>query len=234
MRNVLIVFMTILLFQSCSNKENKIEINHEILNLILKDRLSLEKKNFIYKSKEDTIQDSIRIGEIELVEKSYTNMTIDTTENFFMIFDHAFPTKKEYPFQVPADALLNTIRNLKSTTWQNDKISLKVPIVRNYSENSLSLLDSVLLKTSYLVVSEPLSVGENKTIVSAKLLNYKYSLDKLYEMEKVKGEWKITHSETMISKEVEENKKNKKEPNKGNYELEKTTYQIFVGYSSKL
>jgi hypothetical protein len=226
--------MTAFLFQSCSNKENKIEMKHDILNVILKDRLTLEKKNFIYKSKEDTTQDSIRIGKIKLVEKSYTNIIIDTTENFFMIFDHAFPTKKEYPFQVPADKLLNTIRNLKSTTWQNDKISLKVPIIRNYSENSLSLLDSVLLKTSYLEVSEPLSVGENKIIVSAKLLNYKYSLDKLYEMKNVKGEWKITRSETMISKEVEEKKENKKKPNKGDYELEKTTYQIFVGYSNEL
>jgi hypothetical protein len=226
--------MTVLLFQSCSKKENKIEMKHEILNIILKNRLTLEKKNFIYKSKEDTIQDSIRIGKIELVEKSYTNMIIDTTDNFLMIFDHVFPTKKEYPFQVPVDTLLNTIRNLKATTWQNDKISLKVPIVRNYSENSFSLLDSVFLKTSYLVVSEPLFVGENKIIVSAKLLNYKYSLDKLYEMEKVKGEWKITHSETMISKEIEEKKRIRKEPNIGNYKHVKTTYLIFVGYSSKL
>lgn len=234
MRNVLIAFVTVLLFHSCSNKENKIEMKHEILNIILKDRLTLEKKNFIYKSKEDTIQDSIRIGKIELVAKSYTNMIIDTTENFFMIFDHAFPTKKGYPFQVPIDTLLNTIRNLKSTTWQNDKLNIKVPIVRNYSENSLSLLDSGLLKNSYLVISEPLYVGVNKIIVSAKLLNYKYSLDKLYEMKKVEGKWKIIHSETMISKEVEAKKKNKKEPNIRDYEFEKTTYQIFVGYSSKL
>lgn len=226
--------MTALLFQSCSKKENKLEMKHEILNAILKDRLTLEKKNFIYKSKEDTIQDSIRIGKIELVEKSYTNMIIDTTENFFMIFDHAFPIKKAYPFQVPVDTLLNTIRNLKATTWQNDKISIKVPIFRNYSENSLSLLDSVLLKTSYLVVSEPLFVGENKIIVSAKLLNNKYSLDKLYEMERVKGVWIITHSETMISKEVVEKGKFRKEQNVGDFEHLKTTHQIFVGYSSKL
>lgn len=234
MRNVLIFFTIVFFFQSCSNKENKTERNHEILNIILKDRLTLETNNFIYKNKEDTIQDSIRIGKIELVEKSYTNIIIDTTENFFMVFDHAFPTKKEYQFEVPAEALLMTIRNLKSTTWQSDKINLKVQIARNFSENNLSLLDSVLLKTSYLVISEPLTVGENKIIVSAKLLNYKYSLDKFYQMEKVKGEWKITYCETMIIKEVEDTKKIKKEPNIGDFEHVKTLYHIFVGYSNQL
>jgi hypothetical protein len=51
---ILLISVTVLLFQSCSNTENVNDIKHEILNVILKDRLTLEKKNFIYVNREDT------------------------------------------------------------------------------------------------------------------------------------------------------------------------------------
>ena len=227
------IFVTVLLFQSCSKTENDNEIKHEILNIILQDRMTLEKKNFIYVSSEDsTIKDSIHIAQIRLVEKSDPNIFIDSTKRFFMIFFHDFPLKENYSFQIPSDTLIQRIKNLKESVWDINKITLNIPIEKKFKKDSLSSFDSTFIKTSYLIISEPLFVEKNKVLVSAILLNYKYSLDKLYEMERVNGIWKINHSETMISKEVIE--KNKKEPNIGDYDYVETSYQIFVGYSNKL
>lgn len=233
MRNFLFIITAVLLFQSCTKRENKIDTNHEILNIILKDRLILEKKNFIYKSKEDINRDSIRIGKIKLIEKNYTDIFIDSAKRYVMIFYHDIPLKNDFPFQIPVDTFLNRIKNLKKKTWKRDKIAYNIQIESKDINYCTSTLDSTFLKTSFLFVSEPLMIGENKVLVSAMLYNYKYTLDKLYQMEKKNGEWIIISSETMISKEVEEKNETKKKSNLVETEYE-TTYQIFVGYSHEL
>jgi hypothetical protein len=204
------------------------------LNVILKDRLKLEKKNFIYVNREDTtIKDTIHVGRIRLVEKSDTDIFVDSTKRYFMIFFHDFSLKENYRFQIPADKLIQRINNLKESTWDKNKITVNIPIEKNFEKYNLSSFDSIFIKRSYLIISEPLFFEKNKILVSAILFNYQYSMDKVYEMERVNGIWKINHSGTIITKEVIDNK-NIKVPDDDEFEYVESRYQIFVGYSNEL
>lgn len=236
MKKILFFIVPIFFLQSCSEKENKVKRNHEILNIILKDRLLLEKRNFIYLSNQDTIKDTIRIRKIELVASSYTNVIIDSVNNFISILDETFPITKNYPFKISSDSLLKQIKHLTATAWESDKIDFKIPIERKINEDSLSCLDKKYLTRSYLIVSEPLIIGDDEILVLAKLFNFRYTLNKLYEIKKRKGKWEIARSRTMVSKFVEDktSEVNKKDINYGKYDYTTTYYSIFLGYSKEL
>ena len=229
MRNLTIIFILALCVLSCSKKEDKIQRNHEILNVILADRIKLEKHNFIFTSKEDTIKDSIRIRKLELIGKSFIGFQIDTVNKLFGIFDHLFLTDKPKTFGIPTDSLLNQIKRLKSTNWDSNLLTTNILIDRKQDVNDVDLFNPLLLDKSYLIISEPISITENKVVVSAKILSYRYSLDRFYTLERKQGKWEIIKRETMVCKQVEDKSK-RQAPDKDGWES-KTYYGIFRGYS---
>ncbi|WP_157493815.1 hypothetical protein [Draconibacterium sediminis] len=204
MKYIIKSIFIILLLQGCSTDSDRIERNHELLNIILKDRLTLESKTFIIKETNDTIS----IGKIIMIANSYNNLEFDTLNNRFGVFTY-LTVPLNHPFYKDSEEyIFNQIQHLPATNWDTSRIQMDIDIENPQLEQADKNTDEIMFwiathqTKNYLVISEPIENKSGDVTVSAKLFMGKYNIDKSYFMTKENNQWTITESGTAISKNI--------------------------------
>ena len=204
MKNLIKSIILILLLQGCSRDYDKTERNHEILNLILNDRLPLEYNMCVIEESHD----SIYIGKLTLIGISESELEIDTVKNRLGIFSyHSVPF--EHPFYKNSkEYILNQISEMRPTLWDSLLIKSRIEIempelnVENETNNKIRFWIATHPNENYLVVSEPIENINGAVTVSAKIFMKKYNIDKSYILSRVDGKWSIEESTTAVSKNI--------------------------------
>ena len=190
---------------SCSSDNDRIERNHEIVNILLKDRMKLINHVQIL---QDT-QDTIRVFSMTLIGNSMNKITYDSVRNSLVIFSYHTPPINHPFFKDSTEYILNQLSTLPSTKWDSTLIECKIPIdypEKELKEDTSHKTTKWLLKykkeKSFLVISEPIENVNGEITASAKLFTSNYNIDKSYILKKENNEWTIADNSTIVSKVI--------------------------------
>lgn len=223
-QSILIIILISILF-SCSKSDEKVIRNHEILNVILYDRLQLANKNILVFGTNDTIQ----VKNIILIANSKCDIEFDSTRNNLRMFNSISPSIKHPFYEDSVEYILSQLPKLSTHSWDSTLLRVKVKIENPKTKFDKSKKNKTELwvsghkkDNSYLVVTEPIENQAGEVLISGKIFTAKYNIEKCYIMYKSETNWKIKESLTALSRTQMEFFKDREEES-----------EIFIGYTGK-
>ncbi|TRX61012.1 hypothetical protein [Carboxylicivirga sp. M1479] len=223
-QNILLVIFIMTLF-SCSKFDSEVIRNHQILNVVLNDRLTLANQNIGISE----VNGIIQVKDIILIADSKSDITFDSKRNNLRMFNSITPSVG-HPFYMDSiNYILKQLPRLSSHSWNTELLTEIVKIENPKDEFEKETQHKTELwisknkkENSYLVVTEPIFNPRGEVIISAKIFTDGFNIEKCYIMGKSESNWKIKECLTafsLIRTEVLEDR-----------EIES---EIFIGYSDK-
>ncbi len=200
MRNLIIFLISMTLFLSCTKQIDTNNLNHEILNAVLEDRLQLDSSKMVLQF--DKTADTIDIKQIILVGQIFKNCKLDTLTKEFRIFTRRIPYRQNQFFENSLDYIRQQLRDTTPQFWNSTLIDFKLRFAPTLTEKKVSFIGEMHNKNSYLVVSNPLVNTSGEVLVFAQLYTKKYFIDKVYIFRNISGKWQNITSETNVTEVV--------------------------------
>jgi len=230
MRNVFTVILIGLLCYSCSERTDT-DLNKEIFEFILKDRIKLNSTVQIIQESND----SIGIFNLTLIENSFSDIEIDTTKNEVRIFSYNTPPLSHPFFKDSMLFIKNQIENLECSLWDTTSLNINIEIdspLKEYGDTIRNKTGLWLARNedkAFLQISEPVYNVNGEVMVSALITLKDYVIDKSYVLNKVNRQWEIKEFSTLVGKYSDSEIEEVINPD-GEKIIAKSRYLIVIGY----